>query len=352
MGGRHMRGPLELSAAGRSPAGRSDPRPLASSAPAAHAAGESLGRLGPGRAVAAPAPRGVVRRRASLLIVGGLAMALGGCAALPTIPDPSTLRAPAKEIVITDGSLDVPHEVLGPVAVTLGGLHTADLPGAAGAAKQLLRDAAYTRYGDRLDAIINVKTSPVSASGPLSESAGKFSATRGLRAEGVAIAISVRPADSREELGFAEAVQVATDALVGQLLKMPSFLASVDKHGVVIDPMLDATSGQQTAATGVLERQVADRLRIHPRLELLPFQIPRLSEAQYLLTGTMRRVAATAPGSRDAFQITLALTSMKTGTVVARASSLARDEGLDTTPTAYYRDSPILLKDQVVDAYI
>jgi hypothetical protein len=38
--------------------------------------------------------------------------------------------------------------------------------------------------------------------------------------------------------------------------------------------------------------------------------------------------------------------------VVAQASSRARDEGLDTNPTPYYRDSPILVKDKVVDGYI
>src|SRR5205823_3919697 len=40
------------------------------------------------------------------------------------------------------------------------------------------------------------------------------------------------------------------------------------------------------------------------------------------------------------------------GTVVAQASSRARDEGLDTNPTPYYRDSPIVVKDKVVDGYI
>jgi outer membrane protein OmpA-like peptidoglycan-associated protein len=43
---------------------------------------------------------------------------------------------------------------------------------------------------------------------------------------------------------------------------------------------------------------------------------------------------------------------MKTGTVVARASSRVRDDGVDTNPTPYYRDSPIVVKDQVVDGYI
>jgi outer membrane protein OmpA-like peptidoglycan-associated protein len=292
------------------------------------------------------------RGAARALSRSALVLMLVGCAAQPTIPDPAMLKVPTKEIVVREGPLDVPHEVLGPVEATLGGLRTADLPGAVGAAKQHLRDAAYTKYGDRLDAIIDVRTRPVTTGGPFSESAGRFSATRGLRAEGVAIAISLPPADSREDLDFTQAADVATDAMVSQLHKLPSFLGTADTHGVVIDPMLDAASGQQTAATHRLEQRVADRLRGHARLELVPFQIPRLSEARYLLTGTMRRVGGKTAGSRDAFQINLALTDLKTGTVVARASSRARDEGLDTSPTAYYRDSPVLVKDQIVDGYI
>jgi outer membrane protein OmpA-like peptidoglycan-associated protein len=38
--------------------------------------------------------------------------------------------------------------------------------------------------------------------------------------------------------------------------------------------------------------------------------------------------------------------------VLAQASALARDDGLDTSPTPYYQDSPVLVKDQVVEGYI
>ena len=284
------------------------------------------------------------RRAAGWLVMGALVLALGACATLPTTPDPSSLRRPARTILLTEGSLAAPHEVLGPIEATLGGLREADLAGAVDAAREHLRNAAYTKYGDRLDAVVNVKTVPVSA--------GRFGAARGLRAEGIAISISVPQADAPEERPFAEAVQVATDALVGQLYKRPEFLGATDTRGLVVDSMLDAGSGQQTSVTRALEQQVTDRLRSHPRLEVLPFQVPRLRDAQYLVTGTMRRVADERPGARDLFQINLALTDMKTGIVVARASSRTRDAALDTNPTAYYRDSPVLVKDKVVDGQI
>jgi outer membrane protein OmpA-like peptidoglycan-associated protein len=150
------------------------------------------------------------------------------------------------------------------------------------------------------------------------------------------------------ERSFDEAVQVATDGLMSQLQARSDPSAKDVKSGVVIDPMVDALSGQQTAATRLLEQRVGERLQANPQLEVMPFQVASLSKAQYLVTGTMTRVA----GARQVFQIDLAATDLKTGTVAAQASSRARDDALDTNPTPYYRDSPVVVKDKVVDGYI
>ncbi len=156
------------------------------------------------------------------------------------------------------------------------------------------------------------------------------------------------------ERSFDEAVNVATDGLVAQLPKPPDASTKPEaKRGVVIDPMVDATSGQQTGATRLLEQRVADRLRSSSsQFDVMPFQVANLSKAQYLLTGTMTRVASSQAGAPQVFQINLAMTDLKDATVVAQASSRARDEGLDTNPTPYYRDSPVVVKDKVVDGYI
>lgn len=158
------------------------------------------------------------------------------------------------------------------------------------------------------------------------------------------------------ELAFDEAVAVATDGLAGQTQKLPAFLARVEarvnKRGIVLDPMLDATTGQQTAATTLLETKVTERLTTKfDAFEILPFQSANLGKAQYLLTGTMTRAESSSGARRRPLQINLALTDLKTGTVVAQASALARDEGLDHTPHAYYRDSPVLVKDAVIEGY-
>jgi len=154
---------------------------------------------------------------------------------------------------------------------------------------------------------------------------------------------------SNDALPFDQAIGVATDSLVQQTQTLPAFLAKVDakinKRVVVLDPSLDALTGQQTAATQLLDKTVGERLGRFEQVEVLPFRAANLTKAQYLLTGTLTR----AP---QAYRINLALTDLKGGNVVAQASALARDAGIDMSPLPYYRDSPVLVKDKVIDGYV
>ena len=159
---------------------------------------------------------------------------------------------------------------------------------------------------------------------------------------------------STEPLVLDQAVTAATDALALQTQNLPAFLAKLDKRALVIDPMIDSGSGQQTALTRLIEEKVVARLTsTYAQLPVLPFQLANLNRSQYVLTGTTTRLQNQRAGAgRAPFQIDLALTEVKSGMVVAQATSRARDDGLDTTPTPYYRDSPVLVKDKVVDGYI
>lgn len=161
------------------------------------------------------------------------------------------------------------------------------------------------------------------------------------------------PTASTDEVAFDQAAAAATDSLMAQTQKLPAIIAKLTNRAVVVDPMLEGGSGQQTALTRTLEDKVTARLQAN-QFEVLPFQPASLNKAQYLLTGTLGRVqsAAKSGSSRVPFQINLALTDMKSGNVVAQASSRARDDGQDTTPTPYYRDSPVLVKDKVVEGYL
>ena len=91
---------------------------------------------------------------------------------------------------------------------------------------------------------------------------------------------------------------------MAQTQKLPAFLAKVEakvakQRAWCIDPMLDAASGQQTAARACSSRSVSERLGSqHPQFEILPFQAANLARAQYLLTGTMVRSAGSAAAAR------------------------------------------------------
>jgi outer membrane protein OmpA-like peptidoglycan-associated protein len=160
---------------------------------------------------------------------------------------------------------------------------------------------------------------------------------------------------------FEKAAAEATDNLIAQTGKLPAFLARIEsslvkpdpklpKRTILLDPMLDTITGQQTETTMLFERRVTQRIgNLYPQFEFLPFQSSNLTRAQYLMTGTISRVP-TAP-DKTTVRLSLALIDMRTSLIVAQASAQARDENLDTTPSRYYRDSPVLIKDKVVEGY-
>ncbi len=153
------------------------------------------------------------------------------------------------------------------------------------------------------------------------------------------------------EQPFEQAVATAADALIAQTQALPAFAPKAGRHAVVIDPMLDAGTGQQTAATQLLQQRVVERIGARRRSSTSSrSRPPALTTAQYLLTGTMTLIPADRPD--PVRRINIALTDLKSGLVVAQATALARPEGLDHTPLPYYRDSPVLLKDEVLEGYI
>ena len=178
----------------------------------------------------------------------------------------------------------------------------------------------------------------------------------------VGLALLVSACSSSEPQTFEKAAADATDRLVAQTGKLPAFLAKIEstlskpdpktpRRTVTIDPMLDTITGQQTETTMLFQRRVVQRMgNLYPQFDFLPFQSTNLGRAQYLLTGTIARVP-TAPLGKPTVRLNLALTELRTGLVVAQAWSLAREENLDATPSRYYRDVPVLIRDKVVEGY-
>jgi len=117
---------------------------------------------------------------------------------------------------------------------------------------------------------------------------------------------------------------------------------------LVIDPLLDRATGQQTGASAKFQEEMAPALTGAIKgLSILPFDADGASKARYILAGTVSTV--TPP---DKFSISASLTDKQSGIVVAQSAARFTQAGLDVAPTRFYNDSPSLVRDRSVDGYV
>lgn len=143
-----------------------------------------------------------------------------------------------------------------------------------------------------------------------------------------------------EKRPLADAIRIATEGLLRQVPQ-----GSRERRVAVLDPMLDAGTGQQTNATVLIDKAVAEQAGQGGAIEVLPFEAGSLAKASHLLIGTLQR-------AQGGYGVNLAFVDLKAGTVVAQSSAMARPDGVDMRPLAYYRDSPVVVKDKVIDGYV
>jgi outer membrane protein OmpA-like peptidoglycan-associated protein len=149
------------------------------------------------------------------------------------------------------------------------------------------------------------------------------------------------PESSPTPLPLEQAAAVATDRLIAQVSAHAGWLAGWSSESLVVQPLSDPGSGQETAvsasAATLIERRIA---AAHRRFEALPFRAPGIGQARYLVSGLIGRIAA----GEDAAILTLRATDLRTGGTVAQVSVPVQPEGVDDTPLAAYRDSPLILR--------
>ncbi|WP_244607077.1 OmpA family protein [Bosea sp. CS1GBMeth4] len=150
-------------------------------------------------------------------------------------------------------------------------------------------------------------------------------------------------------LPFAEALQRAAGDLFSK--------AQVEGARVelVIDPLIDGVSGAQSASTRSMQQSLVELVgKSYPRFSVQPFSAEALAREPVVLIGTFTAInnAGDAGGARDAYRICLTLADLKSKRIVSKGVARAKPEGVDVTPTSYYRDSPMWTKDPATEAYI
>ena len=150
---------------------------------------------------------------------------------------------------------------------------------------------------------------------------------------------------------FAEAVERAGE----QLLREAQAVVGAGPRELVIDPLIDASTGQQTAGTVETGHKLGALVKSRaPHWTLRPLTRMSLTSQPLLLIGTL--TAVNTKGARDenadAFRICLALLDLRTGKVVAKRVDWATLTTVSAEPTPFYRDSPTWALDRTALAYI
>ncbi len=128
-----------------------------------------------------------------------------------------------------------------------------------------------------------------------------------------------------------------------------------DKRLVVIDPLVNGVTGEQTSSTRQLGSRLAQLAHDHyPLLDVQPFTASAVAAAPVVLVGTFTPVNAQnqPSGTREAYRFCLVAADLKAGKIVAKSVARATPGDVDATPTRSFADSPAWTDDASVKAYI
>ena len=182
--------------------------------------------------------------------------------------------------------------------------------------------------------------------------AGDGSAQRGPSASsGTPPPAAPEPAPAPPPAAFADVVARAGE----QLLRDAQAVVAGGPRELVIDPLIDASTGQQTAGTVQTGQQLAALIKGRvPQWSMRPLTRTSLASQPLLLIGTL--TAINTKGMRDenadAFRVCLVLIDLRTGKLVAKRVDRATLATVSAEPTPLFRDSPTWALDRTAAAYI
>lgn len=158
------------------------------------------------------------------------------------------------------------------------------------------------------------------------------------------------PATPPPTLPFEEAVLSAANTLLSKAQLPPE-----GRFDIVIDPLIDSATGQQTQATRTLGTMLVKLIEErYPRFKVKPFNAANVASGPLVLIGTFTGVNAQrkVEGKREAYWICLALADLRTGKIVSKGVAFALPEGVNSTPIAFFQDAPAVLSDDATSGYV
>jgi len=124
---------------------------------------------------------------------------------------------------------------------------------------------------------------------------------------------------------------------------------------VVIDPLVNGVTGEQSATTRQIgERLVALAREKYPQFDIQPFSAATVRQAPYVMVGTFTPVNAQGQpaGTREAYRFCLVMLDLHAGKTVAKSVARALPGDVNSTPIGFFRDSPAWSNDANIKSYI
>ena len=154
------------------------------------------------------------------------------------------------------------------------------------------------------------------------------------------------------------AVQPFDDAILSAantLFSKAPLPAQPEPYPMVIDPLIDGMTGEQSKASRAMGDRIARLVRErYPNLSVRPFTRESINQSPLILIGTLTPInrEGKTEGVREIYRICLALADLKTGKLISKGMTRSDPAGVDTTPTAFFRDSPAWAKERTTDGYV
>jgi outer membrane protein OmpA-like peptidoglycan-associated protein len=150
---------------------------------------------------------------------------------------------------------------------------------------------------------------------------------------------------------FAESIERAGE----RLLREAQAVVGSGPRELIIDPLIDANTGQQTAGTLAMGQQMAALIKARaPNWNVRPLTRASLANGPLLLIGTLTPVNSRGDvqAGADAFRICLVLIDLRSGKLIAKRVDRATAATVNAEPAPAFRDSPTWNRDKTVVAYI
>lgn len=128
-----------------------------------------------------------------------------------------------------------------------------------------------------------------------------------------------------------------------------------ERATVVIDPLIDGATGAQTQATQLIGQRLTRMAQTqYPMLDLQKFSGQSVSRLPMVLIGTFTPInlAGKPDGERDIYRVCFAMIDLRSGKIVSKGFARAKTDGVNHTPLALFRESPVWVADPEVMGYV